>query len=139
MVHALKEIWRVLGPAGNLLDVRPLAGKSVVEVLGVGQATAAGRLDENPDSFEDDRAANDAMAHIGREGLFALERIGAFDFAWYWDTPAEMQAYIAEKWTQTHLPEDVLEEAHRLMASAGEGTRVRARSRITLSRWRRLG
>ena len=139
MVHALKEIWRVLVRGGILLDVRPLAGRSAVEVLSVGQALSAGRLDETSESFEDDQAANNALTYIGSEGLFDREREAAFDFAWYWDTPAEMQAYIAEKWTQTHIPEDVLEEARRLTASAGDRTRVRVHSRVTLSRWKRLG
>lgn len=139
MVHALKDIWRVLARDGILLDVRPLAGRSAVEVINVGQALSAGRLEESQKNFEDDEAANDALAHIGREGLFAQERTGSFDFAWYWDTPAEMQVYIADKWTQTHIPATVLAEAQRLMAIPGEQNRVRVRSRMTLSRWRRLG
>lgn len=96
----------------------PAAGRSAVEVIGGGQALSAGRLDETPESFEDDQAANNALTHIGREGLFDREREAAFDFAWHWDTLAEMHAYFAEKWTQTQIPEDELEEARRLTASA---------------------
>jgi hypothetical protein len=137
MVHALKEIWRVLVRQGILLDLRPLAGKPVVEVVGPGAALAAGQLEESPESFADDQAANDALAHVSAQGLFAQERAATFDFAWYWDTLAEMQAFIAEKWTQTHVPQAVLESAQRLVAGAGAGARVRVRSRMTLSRWRR--
>ena len=33
MGHALKEIWRVLTPGGSLIDLRPLAARSPVQVV----------------------------------------------------------------------------------------------------------
>ena len=33
MVRALKEIWRVLTVEGSVIDLRPLAGQSRVEVV----------------------------------------------------------------------------------------------------------
>ncbi|MGH2592330.1 MAG: hypothetical protein ACRDGG_02320, partial [Anaerolineae bacterium] len=53
------------------------------------------------------------------------------------DTPDEMKAYIAEKWTYTRLRKAVLTRVRRLMASAGEGARVRVLGNIVISRWRK--
>jgi len=139
MVHALREIWRALTPGGLLLDLRPLSANMPVEVLGVERAAVAGYLDTAPEAYADDRAADAAMATVERDGLFARERDGAFDFLWYWDTPEEMQAFIAEKWTDTHLSEEVLVQTRRLMADTGDNTRVRTSANVIISRWRRLG
>lgn len=139
MVHALKEIWRVLAPGGLLLDVRPFSANMPVEVVGAaGAAMAAGEMHESEDGRADDQAANAAMRAIEREGLFAREREGTFDFLWYWDTPDEMQAYVAEKWTDTYLPDDVLAETRRLMQRTGADAQVRTSTNIIISRWRRL-
>lgn len=137
MVHALREIWRVLARRSLLLDLRPLSGAWPVEVVSAGGVTVTGHVDESAD-VADDRAAEAALVTVERQGLFARERSGAFDFSWYWDSLGEAQAYIAEKWTEARVPEEVLAETQRLMASAGEGARVRATARIVISRWRRL-
>lgn len=136
MVHALRGIWRVLAPGGVLLDLRPFPENSPVEVVADGRATFAGRLDEPPND-PDDVAANESLIQVEREGLFACERRGAFDLFYYWDTPKDMKAYIDQEWMQARLPEDVLAEAIRLMASAGEGARVRLQRNMIISRWRK--
>jgi len=136
MVHALKESWRVLVPGGILLDLRPLSGNWPVAVAAGGRVTFVGLLDQ-PAADPDDLAANASLAQIEREGWFAREREGVFDFAWYWDTPDEMKAYIAEKWTYTRLRKAVLTRVRRLIASAGEGARVRVLGNIVISRWRK--
>ena len=138
MVHALKDIWRVLARGGLLLDLRPRSMSLPVEVLGAEQVARAGHLEVSAESYADDRAADAALAAIKRDALFTRERRGAFSFFWYWDTPAEMKAYVEEKWTDTRLTEDVLAEAQRLAAKAGGHAKVRTRSRVHISRWRRL-
>jgi hypothetical protein len=137
MVHALQEIWRVLARGGVLLDLRPRALKMPIAIAGPQAVMPAGYLDDTDEGHADDRAADAAMAAVEQEGLFTRERDSAFDFLWYWDTADEMSAHVAEKWTDTHLSEEVLAEVRRLMARAGEGARVRVGSLMTLSRWRR--
>src|SRR3990170_3053928 len=138
MVHALREIWRVLAPDSLLLDLRPLSGAWPVEVVGAGGVMVTGHVDESED-VADDRAADAALAGVAQAGLFARERDGAFDFSWYWDSLGEAQAHIAEKWPEARVPEEVLAETQRQMARAGGGARVRATARVVISRWRRLG
>src|SRR5574341_56289 len=137
MVHALKDIWRVLAPDSLLLDLRPLSGAWPVEVVSAGGVTVTGHVDESAD-VADDRAADAALATVAQAGLFARERDGGFDFRWYWDSLDEAQAYIAEKWTEARVSEELLAKTRRQMARAGEGARVRASAQVVISRWRRL-
>ena len=61
MVHALREIWRVLAPEGVLLDLRPIADRWPIEVetfrrnvSTVGESQAAGRVEDLPAQLADD-------------------------------------------------------------------------------------
>jgi hypothetical protein len=119
MVHALKEIWRVLAPHGWLLDVRPLAANAPLEVVAGDLVWLAGRVDE-AGGLGDDHAANEAVRTVVREGWFIRERQAHFEYAWYWDTLDELQTHITEKWSNsTQLPAAVGAEAARLLAAGG--------------------
>jgi hypothetical protein len=137
MVHALKEIWRVLVPRGWLLDLRPLAANAPLEVVAGNQVWLAGRVDESG-GLPDDHAANESLRTVVREGWFVRERQTRFDYAWYWDTLDELQTHIAEKWSNSvKMPAGVRAEAARLMAAAGTGGRVRLRLTMTIARYRK--
>jgi hypothetical protein len=112
MVHALAECRRVLRTAGLLIDLRPFAGNWPLEVVAPSAsptrstpgAWAVGRVDDSQER-PDDQAANAAIAHAVRAGWFRAERTTTFEYAWYWDTLAELEAYIAERWaTVLRLP-----------------------------------
>jgi SAM-dependent methyltransferase len=136
MVHALKEIRRVLAPGGILIDVRPLAGDWPVEIVARGQVFAAGPIRHLPQGYTDDEAANAAAAQAGRAGWFIREREDSFDFGYYWDTPGEMKAYIDAEWSDyMSVPEATLTQAHRLSTNAG--AQVRLRLDMIISRWRK--
>lgn len=88
MVHALREIHRVLTPGGLLADLRPdrrLEGrKRRRDVLAKllyrrGQREIpVGVLEEG--SFADDEAADRAVRRVLRDGLFTLESTETFPF-----------------------------------------------------------
>src|SRR5580765_3997517 len=67
MVHALEEAWRVLTPDGLLIDLRPAMVHRSVAVVGRSAHTKLGLMRE---WFEDDIAANRAVAAVVRRGLF---------------------------------------------------------------------
>ena len=137
MVHALREIWRVLAPEGTLIDLRPLSARWPVEVVVGQQAAVAGLVDDSPGTPLD-KAANQSLEQAAREGLFTREREGSFKYLWYWDTPDEMKAYLEENWApDAILPEEVLAEARRLVSEAGEGGQARIRLHMIISRWRK--
>jgi len=137
MVHALKEIWRVLVPRGWLLDVRPLSANAPLEVVAGAQVWRAGPVDESA-GLPDDHAANESLQTIVREGWFIREHQACFDYAWYWDTLDELQTHIAEKWSNSmRLPDAVGAEAARLQAAGGTGARVRLQLTLTIARYRK--
>jgi hypothetical protein len=137
MVHALKEIWRVLLPHGWLLDVRPVSMNAPLEVVADNQVWLAGRVDESG-GLPDDHAANESLRTMVREGWFVPERQERFDYAWYWDTLDELHTHIAEKWSNSvQLPAAVEAEAARLLAAGGTAARVRLQLTLTIARYRK--
>ena len=137
MVHALKEIWRVLVPRGWLLDVRPLSANAPLEVVAGNQVGLAGWVDESG-GLPDDHAANESLRTMVREGWFVRERQVRFDYAWYWESLDELRAHIEAKWSGwMHIPAAVEAEAARLLAAGGEDTRVRLRLTVAMARYRK--
>src|SRR5262245_51870770 len=111
MVHALRQIWRVLVPRGWLLDVRPLSTNAPLEVVAGSKVWLAGRVDEST-GLPDDHATNQSLQTVVREGWFVSEDQARFDYAWYWDTLDQLRTHIAEKWsTSMQLPAAVEAEA----------------------------
>jgi hypothetical protein len=145
MVHALAECRRVLRTAGLLIDLRPFAGNWPLEVVAPSAsptrstpgAWAVGRVDDSQER-PDDQAANAAIAHAVRAGWFRAERTTTFEYAWYWDTLAELEAYIAERWaTVLRLPPPTQTAARQRLARVGGGARLRLRRGMILGRYRR--
>ena len=136
MVHALKEAWRVLAFEGSLIDLRPLAGQSRIEVMIDKRVLSAGLLDESSDKL-DDIAADEALAHLVDEGSFIQQHVAFFDYALYWDTPDEMKAYAEARWKKSYLPDDVLTKVRQLMASSAIA-KVRIRRRMMIARYQKL-
>ena len=136
MVNALKEVWRVLGADGVLLDLRPIAAHWPLEVLVDNVWQRAGRFDDSP-SLPDDEASNQSLVTIAREGWFAREHDAIFQLLYYWDSFDDMQAYIAERWAPSViLPDHVLDAAKRL--STDEGARLRGLVTMSISRWKKV-
>src|SRR5689334_10752359 len=145
MVHALRECWRVLRVGGLLIDLRPFAGNWPLEVVirpqvpgGEGlDVWLAGTLDDSQERPAD-VAANAAMAQAVRAGWFRSERATTFEYIWYWDTLAELEAYIADRWaTVMRIPVQTRQEASRLLASAGPDARLRLRRGMLIGSYRR--
>jgi hypothetical protein len=138
MVHALKEIHRILVSHGILLDLRPLADRWPVEVVSGNQVRVMGRVADLPTGLADDEASNRAMEEAERRGWFVRESEQIFPAFIYWDNPDEMAAYIADRWTDfVKLEEDALQAARVLWNTAGDDKRVRIKIKMLLTRWRK--
>jgi len=137
MVHALKEIWRVLKPGSSFVDLRPLAANSPVQVVAGRRVSLAGRIDDSRDRL-DDIAVEKALTQVINEGRFELEREEIFNYISYWDTPDEMKLYIEQKRSSLVLPETVLVNSHRLLTGSGAGARLRIPFKMVIARYRKL-
>jgi hypothetical protein len=120
MVDALLEIWRVLVPEGNLIDLRPVHSNPPLELFTAGSRHVLGHVIDEMGRL-DDIAAIEAMAEVVRRGYFTAQMQEMFKFAVYWDTLDGLVAYAKRKWrNKKHLPQEDLERV-RQHISATDG------------------
>jgi len=93
MVHALREAHRVLKPNGILIDLRPALVHRRVGIERAGRYRQLGTLRE---PLDDDRAANRAVAHVVRAGLFKAEWRTQFGCKRVMDSLSDFQTFIDE-------------------------------------------
>ncbi len=93
MVHALEEAWRVLRPEGLLLDLRPAMVHRKVGVAGQDGPLEVGVMRER---FDDDLAADRAVAGALRRGLFRRVHRSRVPCVRRMDTLDEFEAWLAE-------------------------------------------
>ena len=101
MVHALHEAKRVLKPDGILIDLRPAPVHRRVGVSHAGRYQPLGAMREK---FDDDRAANRAVAEVVGEGLFKAEGRSRFGCTRIMDSLDEFQEWIDEFVKLAELP-----------------------------------
>jgi SAM-dependent methyltransferase len=139
MVHALKEIHRVLAPEGILIDLRPLTGDWPMEVASQREVKEAGRVSDMPVGLADDQAANDSIAQAAKGNWFVREQGEFFPFFYYWDSPNEMQEYIESEWVDfLTVEEAVWKNIRSLWAVADADARLRVRLKMMITRWKKL-
>jgi hypothetical protein len=126
MVHALKEIGRVLVPGGSLIDFRPVGAKWPMEILDGEQVRLAGMVDRKLD-IRDDAACSESLAQVVGEGWFVQDHEQFFDYYEYWDGVDETHGPVV-------VPDAVLAEARRLLAASREGAKVRIHYQTVMSR-----
>jgi len=107
MVHALRELHRVLKPGGRLADLRPDRrldpGKPRRDVLAKlfylrgGREISVGVLEEG--SFSDDEAADRAVRRVLGHGLFTLESSETFPFRLYFRDLESVDDYLETRET----------------------------------------
>lgn len=127
MVHALRQIHRVLAPHGVVADLRPdrrlhqrtrharltLAWLPRV-YLGSGLWRGpVGVLQKTGKKLADHRAADTAIQQVLRRGLFVLSAADTFEFRYYFRTLAHLDNHLATVWVETSLP---LQTRRRLLA-----------------------
>ena len=139
MVHALEEARRVLVPGGTLVDIRPLNGKWPIEVASARELRKTGEVDDRPEPLEADRASNQAMQEVESRGWFGRMQEESFPFLYAWDTPAEMEEFVSEDWSEfISLTETAKRSTRSAWATGDADSRVQVRVKILISTWRKL-
>jgi hypothetical protein len=134
MVHALREIQRVLAPDGILIDLRPLDERWPVEVTSRRETRRIGRLLDSEQAIASDDASNEAMKRMARRAGSASDAI----LPLCWDTPGEMRV-SKPNGSFNGLDEETLQAARSAWAVADADSRVRIRVKMLISRWRKTG
>jgi len=139
MVHALSEIQRVLVPDGILIDMRPLAEQWQIEVVSANEFKETGRVMDLPEQVNGDLAANQAMKEAEARGWFKREQEEFFPFYYSWDTPSEMEEFIADDWADfIDLSEEAKKATRSAWALGNADSRVRVRMKVLMTRWKKL-
>ncbi len=140
MVHALGEIRRVLVPDGILIDLRPVLDRWPVEVISAREVHETGRLQDLSSGLADDEAANRAVAQAAENAWFARDQEEFFPFYYSWDTPSEMEEWIADEWNDFLGMDEGTKQATRSAWAIGNAdSRVRVRAKMLITKWRVRG
>jgi len=123
MVHALKQVHRLLQPRGRLIDVHNLPVPHRIEIHSPGSAIKAGWLLDR-DDFASERLALNAITQVVSEGLFFLEDERDFDFNLYSENLAELQKWLADGWKSAVIPEITLQRLEEMLAQASQPPRI---------------
>jgi SAM-dependent methyltransferase len=138
MVHALEEVTRVLAPGGILIDMRPLADHWRVEVASLREVKRTGHVTDLPEQTKGDVASSEAMSEVERRGWFQREQEELYPYFYSWDTPSEMEEFIADDWKDfIGLDEDTRRATRSAWALADGDSRVRIRVEVLIARWRK--
>lgn len=138
MVDALSDAWRVLVDGGTLLDLRPFAGEYPLDILTRDGAIPVGKNDTTCRA-EDDAAADAAVRHVAREGLFAARSRVEFDIEIVWDTVDDLERWVSTRTSTRVTPSyEQLEHAYRRAAARSQvRPRLRTTRRLLLAAYER--
>ena len=93
MDHALQEARRVLKPDGYLIDLRPIHSHRRVGISRAGNPRQLGIMRE---IFDDDLAADRAVAQALQDGVFKLEKHMRFNCNRVMDSYKEFEDWLIE-------------------------------------------
>jgi hypothetical protein len=136
MVHALAEVWRILKPDGVLIDIRPINGQWPIEVASLREVKETGRVEDFPEPLYADRASNEAMQDVESRGWFTRDRQEFFSYSYSWDTPTDMEEWVADEWQDVVALREETKQVTRSAWAVGDAdARVRLQVRMLISRW----
>jgi hypothetical protein len=138
MVHALSEIRRVLVPDGTMLDLRPILSHWPVEIVSGRETRETGRIQGLPLGLADDEAANQSITQAEKEGWFAREAEEFFLYSYSWDSPSEMEEWVAEEWHDFIQLDEESKQATRSAWALGDAdSRVQVGVKMLITRWKK--
>ncbi len=137
MVHALRECYRVLKPNGTLIDLRPA---QIHRRVGVVQNGRWRELETMSETFEDERAADRAIAHVAREKLFRRTQRAQFEIKRYMDTLQDFRQWLDEfiEFTRLNHRPTVWEKVEREFAGRKGDAQIVVRGPLVLSVFRKM-
>jgi hypothetical protein len=137
MVHALQEVWRVLKPAGIVIDQRPISVDVPLLILTVTGWQSAGLPDQSPDRVHD-VAADRAMRIVIHERLFIRLKQKYFGINNYWNNLKDFKMDVEEEWKEdVIISEEIWRRVHLLYRSRGSQKRIRITIRRKLAMYQK--
>ncbi len=141
MVHALDEIHRLLRSDGTLVDIRPYAEPSIVEVISGDQTLFAEPKREL--DHEGVVASDRAMDEILARKAFSVERAQEFEFFSYGPSAAEIREFWdryndfdpePKENDQLAFEDKVYARAEQVRKELGEDAEIAIHERVRMAR-----
>jgi SAM-dependent methyltransferase len=127
MVDALLETRRVLVADGIVIDIRPITAPAIIESVSADRVTTGLEVDAYG-AAEDEAAADAAVRHALSHAWFVFHRSRQFDFEVYYDSVADLKAFVetSKRMRGASIPYQELEERRsELGAATGQPSRLR--------------
>lgn len=137
MVHALQKIHSWLAPAGTLIDIHPRPDLPPIEVHLADQIFLAGWLRETDERIEYSQA-DQALATVIQNGLFALAEGHIFTFAIKASHLPELQTFLADNWKDALLDEALSGRIAQLLQTIEPNKAILIREQIGITRLLKL-
>jgi hypothetical protein len=139
MVHALREVKRLLRKSGAMIDLRPISDDWSVDVISARETRSAGMVSALPEDRESDAASNRAVETAAEEGWFERQHGEFFSFRYYWDSPSELQEYVEAEWADwVVIPDDLWPTIRSVWAVADADARLRIEMKMLITHWQKL-
>lgn len=135
MVHALREIHRILKPNGKLIDLRPHIDNRQLWVELASATLFAGEIDSSA-TVNDHLVADRALQKVIDDGLLTLEHQTEFELFTDLDTVDDLLDY-RNSLRSSILPDDVVQQVSNLTADETDDYRIRIRRMLTIARYRK--
>jgi SAM-dependent methyltransferase len=141
MVHALEEIYRLLKPGGDLIDIHPVPEGYLIKAFQGERILFAERKRET--CSEDVLQAENAIAEIVNRDLFTIEKTAEFDFLIYASSVPELRDHLAELDAFEDAPLDestvareefLYAKVEEIMQASGAGAEVAIHERVRIAR-----
>jgi hypothetical protein len=131
MVHALHEANRVLKRGGVLIDLRPAPVHRRVGIEANGDFSLVAKMNE---TFDDDYAANRAVAEVIREGILKPQSRLQFDCKRVMDSRKDFRLWMDDFIITAGLPsqETLIQKVERAYTSTSGRKRIVARAPLIL-------
>jgi len=133
MVDALRRAYRMVKPAGWVVDLHPSAARAPVELGG----NSTGHV-EAGDAPLRHAAAGAALAAVVDKGLFAVDHALMFTFYTYGDTIEELRDYVVENWRDGRIDDETVDRTREALRHA-TGIRPRIREQVHVTKLRPIG
>ena len=146
MVHALDEIHRLLRSDGTLVDIRPYAEPSIVEVISGDQTLFAEPKREH--DHEGVVASDRAMDEVLARKAFSVERAQEFEFFSYGSSAAEIREFWdryndydpePKENDQLAFEDKVYARAEQVRKEVGEDAEIAIHERVRMARLKPQG
>jgi len=135
MVHALRQVHKLLQPNGRLINVNDLPAPHLIEVHTPETIHRVGWLQDR-DDFDDTRSAFNALAQVVADGDFDLEDERDFDYNIYVDDLPELLKWLAEWWSSAILPDRIIKRLEGFFRDAPQPARIVLRLRARMIKLR---